>query len=325
MRFFSLHDMHAGRWQIALWAICFVLLAAVSAAWSETVSPPPPVPELSASVEKSTVSVGDLIWLTLTYDLPEEARLPEDPVVHGIEKLNVVEQVVHIGEIKIRFLIDQLESFKIDRINLTYFDKNGNEQTIETGPIAVTVLSGLGEKPEEAVLMPIQDIIPLSLRWMPYLPWAVIAGILLCVITGLILWHRKYRTGKIIATMVDPPHVRAEKEINQLVARGLFEKGDVKTFYFVFSEIIRRYMESIRHFPAAEMTTEEIVQHARTNTHDQQLLPVLGQADLVKFADAVPTRDRKAQDIKTARAYIRQTCPAPDKTTNGKSNMEVGQ
>ena len=317
MKFFSLHDMHAGPWQITLWAICFVLLAAASAAWSETVSPPPPVPELSASVEKSTVSVGDLIWLTLAYDLPEGARLPEDPVVRGIEKLNVVEQVVQIGEIKIRFLIDQLESFEIDRINLTYFDKNGNERTIETGPVAITVLSGLGEKPEEAALMPIQDIIPLSLRWMPYLPWALAAGILLCVITGLIWWHRKHRTEKIIATMVDPPHVRAEKEINQLVARGLFEKGDVKTFYFVFSEIIRRYMESIRHFPAAEMTTEEIVRHVRTNTHDQQLFPVLGQADLVKFADAVPTRDRKAQDIKTVRAYIRQTRPAPNKAGNG--------
>lgn len=324
MRFFSLYDMPSGRWQIILLAMCFVLFAAASAAWAETVSPPP-VPELSASVEKSPVSVGDLIWLTLKYDLPEGARLPEDPAVRGIEKLNVIEQVVHIGEIKIQFLIDQLESFKIDRIDLTYFDKNGNEQTIETGPIAVTVLSGLGKNPEEAVLMPIQDIIPLSLRWMPYLPWALAGGILLCVIIALIWWHRKHRTSKITATMVDPPHVLAEKEIDQLVARRLFERGDVKTFYFVFSEIIRRYMESIRHFPAAEMTTEEIARYVRTNTCDQRLLPVLGQADLVKFADAVPARDRKAQDIKTARAYIRQTRPATDKIQNGQTDMEMKQ
>jgi hypothetical protein len=84
-------------------------------------------------------------------------------------------------------------------------------------------------------------------------------------------------------------------------------------------------MESIRHFPAAEMTTEEIERHVRTNTCDQQLLPVLGQADLVKFADAVPTRDRKAQDIKTARAYIRQTRPATDKIQNGQTDMEMKQ
>ena len=51
--------------------------------------------------------------------------------------------------------------------------------------------------------------------------------------------------------MEDPPHVRAEKEIDNLIASGLFETGDVKAFYFIFSETIRRYMESIRRFPGS--------------------------------------------------------------------------
>ena len=73
-----------------------------------------------------------------------------------------------------------------------------------------------------------------------------------------------------------------------LVAGRLFEKGEVKTFYFNFSEIIRRYMESIRYFPAAEMTTEEIVRRVGNNSQDQEILTLLRQADLVKFADAAP-------------------------------------
>ena len=351
LRIFMVHGIHIRCWQIVLCAMGFVLFAA-SATWSGTVSTPSvstlPVPTLLASVEKSSARVGDSVWLTLTYNLPKGAQLPEDPVVGGIEKLNIVEQVERTvertgertGEIKIRFLIDQLESFKTDRINFAYFDKNGNEQTIETDPVAITVLSNRvsnrvssrvsnqSEKPEEATLKPIRDIIPLSPIWMPYLLWAAaVLGILLCIATGLIWWRRKHSAGKITATTVDLPHVLAEKEIDQLVARELFEKGDAKTFYFVFSEIMRRYMESIRHFPAAEMTTEEIMRHARTNTRDQQFFPVLGQADLVKFADAIPTPDRKTQDIKTARAYIRQTCPAPDKAPdkapNEQSDLEV--
>jgi hypothetical protein len=107
----------------------------------------------------------------------------------------------------------------------------------------------------------------------------------------------------------NPPHIQAEKEIDQLLAGELFEKGEVKTFYFIFSEILRRYMESIRNFPAAEMTTEEIVRHVGNTSQDQEILPLLRQADLIKFADTVPTPDRKLRDVEAARSYIRQTRP----------------
>jgi hypothetical protein len=320
---FPVHGMRVGQWPIVLWAMGYVLFTSW-AAGSETALTASE-PTLSISIEKSTAMVGDRLWLTLMYDLPQGAHLPDDSAIHGIEKLAVVERTARKGEMKIRFLVDQLESFKIGPIGLTYLDKNGNEQTIKADPVAITVLSNLGKKPEEASLKPIQDIIPTTSRWMPYLPWAPVAGMLLCMAIGWLWWLRKHRPSEITATLVDPPHVRAEKEIDQLMAGKLFEKGDVKTFYFNFSEVIRRYMESIRHFPAAEMTTEEIAPHARTNAHDQQILPLLRQADLVKFADAVPTLDRKAQDVQAARAYIRQTGPALDKTPGVQSDPEAGQ
>ena len=47
-------------------------------------------------------------------------------------------------------------------------DQN-NEQQVTTDPIAITILSNLGEKPEEATLKPIQDIISTQTRWLPYL------------------------------------------------------------------------------------------------------------------------------------------------------------
>ncbi|MDB4264998.1 hypothetical protein N9893_02930, partial [bacterium] len=73
-----------------------------------------------------------------------------------------------------------------------------------------------------------------------------------------------------------------------------------------YSEILRRYLEAIRDFPAAEFTTEEIARHIRDD-QDRQLIALLQQADLVKFADRVPTPARKEEDIKAALAYIRQS------------------
>jgi hypothetical protein len=98
----------------------------------------------------------------------------------------------------------------------------------------------------------------------------------------------------------------------------------VKTFYFIFSEIIRRYMESIRYFPAAEMTTEEIVRHVGNTSQDLEILPLLRQADLVKFADTIPTPDRKVSDIEAARTYIRQTCPVQTDALEARHNSEAG-
>ena len=69
---------------------------------------------------------------------------------------------------------------------------------------------------------------------------------------------------------------------------------------------MRRYLEAIRNFPAAEYTTEEIARRISAES-DRKLIPLLQQADLVKFADTVPTAARKEEDIKAALAYIRQS------------------
>jgi hypothetical protein len=110
----------------------------------------------------------------------------------------------------------------------------------------------------------------------------------------------------VYAEVVYPPHILAKKEIELLEAQGLFEKGEVKGFYFRFSEILRRYLESLRRFPAAEFTTEEIALRIHSE-EDRMLLTLLRQADVVKFADFIPTPARKEEEVKTALSYIEET------------------
>jgi hypothetical protein len=262
---------------------------------------------LTASLDRESVRVGDMVWLTLKYHLPEGARLPEKPQIKGIEGLTITERIVEDDHIKIRFLADQLGAWKSGTISLTYVDKDGNKKTMDAGSVSLTVRSNLGEKPEEARLRPIQDIVPIEPAWLTYLPWAAALAGLLFIIAALTWWYRKRRSRDILPEVIDPPHIRARKEIDRLVAQDLFETGKVKAFYFILSEILRRYIESIRHFPAAEYTTEEIAHHIRNNEEDGKILPLLRQADLVKFADTVPTPSRKDDDIQTALSYIQKT------------------
>lgn len=281
------------------------------------------VPSLSASIDKNTVRVGDLVWVTLRYELPEDATLSGSNAVGGLETLTVVENITEPDQIKIRFLVDQLESFDLGPFSLTYTDAQNQTQQVTTNPLAITIVSNLGEKAEDTTLKPIEGIIATQSRTLSYLLWASGLLLLLGIASGLVYWRRRRHIRDIQAVLEDPPHVKAHREIDSLIASGLFERGEVKAFYYIFSETIRRYMESIHRFPAVEMTTEEIARATQANPFDQCILPLLKQADLVKFADSIPAPERKDQDILVARTYIQQTRPEREELEAPPARQEV--
>ena len=287
----------------------FVIPVCPSMSWSQdkTIDSGP---GLTAFLDRDSARVGSTIVLTLRYRLPEGAGFFDIPEIKGLENLTNVDREIGPDEIRITLLVDQLGSWKTGALSLSYLDKEGKTQVLTTDPVSLTVLSNLGEKPEEAELKPIQRIIPTTPLWWKYVPWiAGIAGLL--IVFGLIWWYQKRRRKESSAMSQDPPHVWAKKEIELLEAQELFEKGHAKAFYFRFSEIMRQYLEALRGFPAAEFTTEEI-SSCINYEHDRKLLPLLRQADLVKFADAIPTPARKEEEVKTALAYIHETSPNPE-------------
>ena len=271
-------------------------------------------PSLSAFLDRDSAPVGSIVNLTLAYHLPEGAKLPEEMEIVGLEDLTVIESYRTDNRIIFRILVDRLDSWKTGPLSLSYLNKDGETNTLAADPVSLTVISNLGEKPAEAQLRPIQGIIPLKPLWFKYLPWA--GGIIALALLGFILvwWYKKGRKKRISIDRDDPPHIRAMKEMEELESRGFFEKGHFKEFYFRFSEILRYYLEDLRGFPAAEYTTEEIAHHLKKEG-DRKLLPLLRQADMVKFADAVPTPAGKEEEVKMALSYIRETGPSPDAAT----------
>ena len=268
-------------------------------------------PGLTAALDRDSAVVGSMVVLTLTYRLPERAGFASEPEIKGFEELTEVDRVLGPDKITITLLVDRLGLWKTGPISLAYLDKDETPRTLNAKPVSLTVLSNLGEKLEEARLRPIQGIFPIKPMWLRYLPWAAGLLVLLLVVSVLLWWYKRRRGKRRSITAMDPPHVRAKKEMEGLEAERLFETGHVKSYFFRFSEILRRYLESLRGFPAAEFTTEEIVV-CISKELDRNLVPLLRQADLVKFADAVPTAARKEEALNAAFSYIRETSPATD-------------
>ena len=275
-------------------------------------------PGLSASLDRESARPGAIVVLTLSYRLPEGGHLPEEVEIQGLEGLTVLNRKVTPEQIRIKILVDRLDTWETGPLSLTYLDKAGETQALTADVVSLPLLSNLGEKPAEAQLRPIQGIIPTKSVWLRYLPWT--AGLLsvLLAVAGFMWWRRKRRLESVSAEVFDPPDIKARREIEQLEAQGLFEKGEVKGFYFRLSEILRQYLEALRGFPAAEFTTEEIASRA-DNEQDRLLIRLLREADLVKFADAIPTPAKKEEEVKTAISYIKETGSAfySEPSTNG--------
>jgi hypothetical protein len=269
------------------------------------------VPKITASIDKNKVNVGDLINLSLRYFIPEDSKFNPDTDLTGLDGLTVTGKNSVNGEIIFTIIIDKTATFDIGQVSLSFKDSKGVLNIIKSDALHIDVLSNLGDKPAEAQLKPIMDIIPTYPFILRLLPWIVGLLVLAAAVAGFYYWKKRKRDKADELRAIKPAYVTAKEEIEKLRSMNLLEKGRYKDFYFRFSEILRQYIERLRGFPAAELTTEEIGRRIKEEI-DRILLPVLRESDLVKFADAIPTNAKNDEDVRAALEYIKATVPVED-------------
>lgn len=264
-------------------------------------------PSLVAYFVQTSAHVGEVAVLCLKYTLPAGGHLPSKLSIHGAENLTVLNRKTEPGKITLEVLVDKLGSLKTGPISLPYLDRNGKQHELTAKEVSLKIMTNLG-KGRDIQLRPIQDIIPSRPVWVGYLIWGALLGGVLISASALFFYYKNRATKRVGISPEEPPYVWVKKEIVKLQLEELFEKGQVKEFYFRFSEILRKYLERLRGFPAAELTTEEITRSVSMD-QDRKILPVLRHADLVKFADTVPTKARKDKEVELVLAYVKETTP----------------
>jgi hypothetical protein len=188
---------------------------------------------------------------------------------------------------------------------------DGKDESLRSPALPVTVQSRLAGEFNPASFRDIKGEVdvPLDAQW----PWFVGAGLLAAAL-GLGAWRLWFHRPA-PPPVVEAPHERALRELDELAARDLPRKGLVLDFYVLLSDTVRRYVEGRFGIRAPEQTTKEFLSAARHHPqigedHQRLLASFLRAADMVKFAAQRPGPQECERGLDAARGFVRESAPA---------------
>lgn len=301
-------------------ALTIILVAA-------TVLAKEPAVSLSVRVDKTEVTIGDVVEFIVTAEYPEGVNVKPPSVGEKlgeffIRDINLPEPEKSGGKVTEKFeykittyLVGDLEIPPME-VEYAYTDENGErvEQNLSTDPVTIHVKR---TAPKEA--MEIRDIkgpVELPMDWRPYLWWG--GGFLLvALIAALAIFYlKKLAPSRREAAKLAPPlpaHEQALDELERIRKMNLPEEGRYKEFYDLVTDALRRYIGVRYDFNAIDMTTGEIISalngKLRRLNIKESIAEILRESDLVKFADHAPPPRRGEELIDECRNIVKETMP----------------
>lgn len=120
----------------------------------------------------------------------------------------------------------------------------------------------------------------------------IVFGVFIVAMGAILFYiYRKNRRSKFEEVLL-PPHVEANKALEQLHHRKLWQNDKHNLYYTLLTDILRRYISRRWEIRAMEFTTNETMEALRAfdipNDSRLALHTILRTADMAKFAKAKP-------------------------------------
>ena len=265
-------------------------------------------PEVDASLDTTSILIGDPLWLTLTVSAGpgETVRFPD--VADNLGKFELLTSTaperLESGDgstvQRRRFKVTTYETGRqsIPRLEFVAMGRDGSMDTLYTPELAVEVISLLSDTTETEV-KPLKALVLAPKLWHRLVFWA--AAIVLLVVVPLIFAWRRYlarRTARLQEAArpvvpTRPAHLVAFDELDRIRSLGLIEKGEIKLFHELVSAAVRNYITARFRIDALEMTTWEALVALEDELPGGDRLydsfrDFLETCDLVKFARYKP-------------------------------------
>lgn len=151
--------------------------------------------------------------------------------------------------------------------------------------------------------------------WLRFGRW-ILLGLLAVLLIGFAIWiiirYKQNKPVRLIQKQSEPPHIIAFRKLDELKAKKLYEKGQVKEYYSELTNIVRTYIEQRFRIKAMEQTTSEILANFEVSKIiSKELIKImeelLSMSDMAKFAKYVPFSEQSTIDWNKTKDFIEQT------------------
>jgi len=164
--------------------------------------------------------------------------------------------------------------------------------------------------PEETQLRPLAEMI--SLKRFPYLIAAAAIAGLAVILFALWWWSRRKRAEEETSEIpLPPPDEEFEDRLDELLAAGYAQRGEMRLFTQELSWVLRRYLGRRWEQPAVEATRPEILRWLPQTDlavgDQQQLAGWLARTDSIKFAGARPVLTETEELTTQARRIVEES------------------
>lgn len=307
---------------VALLALC----ALPATAWAQDApaAADPPDVEITAAPTEDLVT-GDAVTLTLTAiaDADDEVAVPKQSFTpFEVRKKNVREQDTEDGRKKLVFELELLAfepgDHVVGPVELRVVTADGVIRTVETDPVRIHVGSLTANEPNPEPKPPTE---PVPVMEDDYTLLWILGGLAAIGLVALLtlLLARWWRRRKAAAAPPPPPRPADEVALEKLHAlrrdRELAEReGRLVEWVDGVSDALRAYLGGRYGFEGLESTTDEALGHLRAvalpDSVVTEVTALLGECDLVKFAQASPEPERCDVLLEGAYRVVHRTRPA---------------
>lgn len=320
--------------------LVILLLTISSQAVAQSVAP-----IVKATISPDSVLIGDRFTLTIDVEKDQVQSIffpafkvgpqSEDNAAPGSLECLVdhpIDTVSHKGRdihLRKRYTLTAFDEgvYNLGRPSVLYADKNIVDTLYGCNDSLLVYVSTF-KIDSTSMLCDIKPLKKMPFRFgeiSGYLSVAIVA-IALIVVVILLLARYLAKRGKKLSDLFKPepplpPHIVAISALEELHHQKLWQNNKHKQYYSALSDILRTYLDGRFDIGAMEMTTDEIVEAVKGVELPQKsamdLVAVLRDADLVKFAKAMPDSSENEEAYNKSYYFVEETKPVEQTEESG--------